>query len=82
VTAETRTPFSESSEFVVVFCIATLDFDVTAIADTVGGKVAAKLIAKVKQSGSFGYTAVLPENGAAQNPTTRELARPLDTIRQ
>src|SRR5450631_665034 len=34
---------------------------VDAIADTVGGEIAAKLIAKVKQSGSFGYTAVLPE---------------------
>ena len=44
---------------------------VDAIADTVGGKVAAKLIAKVKQSGSFGYTAVLPESAAAQNPTVK-----------
>jgi NADPH:quinone reductase-like Zn-dependent oxidoreductase len=43
---------------------------VDAIADTVGGEVAAKLIAKVKQSGSFGYTAVLPES-AAQNPTVK-----------
>src|SRR6202522_2782286 len=42
---------------------------VDAIADTVVGEVAAKLIAKVKQSGSFGYTAVLPESAAAQNPT-------------
>jgi hypothetical protein len=52
---------------------------VDAIADTVGGDVAAKLIAKVKQSGSFGYTAVLPESAAAQNPTvkiTRVLAQP------
>jgi NADPH:quinone reductase-like Zn-dependent oxidoreductase len=52
---------------------------VDAIADTVGGEVAAKLIAKVKQNGSFGYTAVLPESAAAQNPavrTTRVLARP------
>jgi NADPH:quinone reductase-like Zn-dependent oxidoreductase len=51
---------------------------VDAIADTVGGEVAAKLIAKVKQGGSFGYTAVLPENAAAQNPTvkiTRVLAQ-------
>ena len=40
---------------------------VDAIADTVGGEVAAKLIAKVKQNGSFGYTAVLPENAVAQN---------------
>jgi hypothetical protein len=38
-----------------------------AIADTVGGDVAAKLIAKVRQSGSFGYTAVLPESAAAKN---------------
>jgi NADPH:quinone reductase-like Zn-dependent oxidoreductase len=44
---------------------------VDAIADTVGGEVAAKLITKVKQSGSFGYTAVLPESAAAQNPTVR-----------
>jgi NADPH:quinone reductase-like Zn-dependent oxidoreductase len=42
-----------------------------AIADTVGGDVAAKLIAKVKQSGSFGYTAVLPESAAAKNPTVK-----------
>ena len=44
---------------------------VDAIADTVGGKVAAKLIAKIKQNGSFGYTAVLPESAAAQNPTVK-----------
>jgi len=34
---------------------------------------------KVKQSGSFGYTAVLPEGAAAQNPAvkvTRVLTRP------
>src|ERR1700685_4402019 len=52
---------------------------VDAIADTVGGEVAAKLIAKVKQSGSFGYTAVLPESAAAQNPSvkiTRVSAQP------
>jgi NADPH:quinone reductase-like Zn-dependent oxidoreductase len=52
---------------------------VDAIADTVGGDVAAKLIAKVKQSGSFGYTAVFPESAAAQNPAvkiTRVLAQP------
>lgn len=41
-----------------------------AIADTVGGDVAARLIAKVKQNGSFGYTAVLPES-AAKNPTVK-----------
>jgi NADPH:quinone reductase-like Zn-dependent oxidoreductase len=52
---------------------------VDAIADTVGGEVAAKLIARVKQNGSFGYTSVLPESAAAKNPTvkiTRVGARP------
>jgi NADPH:quinone reductase-like Zn-dependent oxidoreductase len=52
---------------------------VDAIADTVGGEVAAKLIARVKQNGSFGYTAVLPEGAVARNPTvkiTRVGARP------
>lgn len=52
---------------------------VDAIADTVGGEVAAKLIAKVKPGGTFGYTAVLPESAAAKNPTvkiTRVGARP------
>ncbi len=44
---------------------------VDAIADTVGGEVAAKLIAKVKRGGSFGYTAVLPESAAAKNPTVK-----------
>jgi NADPH:quinone reductase-like Zn-dependent oxidoreductase len=52
---------------------------VDAIADTVGGEIATKLIAKIKQGGSFGYTAVLPESASAQNPTvkiTRVGARP------
>jgi NADPH:quinone reductase-like Zn-dependent oxidoreductase len=52
---------------------------VDAIADTVGGNVAAKLIAKVKQGGSFGSASGLPESAAAQNPTvkiTRLLAQP------
>jgi len=44
---------------------------VDAIADTVGGEVAAKLLAKLKPGGSFGYTAVLPEGAAAQNPTVK-----------
>src|SRR6202035_3599522 len=44
---------------------------VDAIADTVGGEVAAKLIAKVRQSGSFGYTSGLPESAAAQNSTVK-----------
>src|ERR1700719_3764889 len=41
---------------------------VDAIADTVGGDVAAKLIAKERESGSFGYAAFLPESAAAQHP--------------
>jgi NADPH:quinone reductase-like Zn-dependent oxidoreductase len=52
---------------------------VDAIADTVGGDLAARLIAKVKQNGTFGYAAMLPESAAAQNPTvkiTRVLAQP------
>src|ERR1700729_4249149 len=52
---------------------------VDAIADTVGGEVAAKLIARVKQNGSFGYTAGLPEGATGQNHggmITRVLARP------
>jgi hypothetical protein len=52
---------------------------VDAIADTVGGEVAAKLIVKVTQSGSFGYTSALPESAAAKNPTVkikRVLAQP------
>ena len=44
---------------------------VDAIADTVGGEVAAKLIAKVKQGGFFGYASFLPESAAAQNPTVK-----------
>ncbi len=44
---------------------------VDAIVDTVGGEVAAKLIVKVKQSGSFGYASALPENAAAKNPTVK-----------
>jgi NADPH:quinone reductase-like Zn-dependent oxidoreductase len=52
---------------------------VDAIADTVGGEVAAKLIAKVKQGGSFGYAGALPQSAVAQNPgvkITRVGARP------
>jgi NADPH:quinone reductase-like Zn-dependent oxidoreductase len=44
---------------------------VDAIADIVGGEVAAKLIAKVKPGGSFGYTTFFPENVAAQNPAVK-----------
>ena len=52
---------------------------VDAIADTIGGDVASKLIAKIKPSGCFGYTTELPESAAAQNPAvkiTRVLVQP------
>ncbi len=52
---------------------------VDAIADTVGGEVAAKLFKKIKPGGSFGYASVVPENMAALNPTvtiTRVFAKP------
>lgn len=44
---------------------------VDAIADTVGGDVAARLIAKVKPNGFFGYASMLPESAAAKNPTVK-----------
>jgi NADPH:quinone reductase-like Zn-dependent oxidoreductase len=44
---------------------------VDAVADTVGGEVAAKLIAKVKHGGFVGYAAMLPENVAARFPTVK-----------
>jgi NADPH:quinone reductase-like Zn-dependent oxidoreductase len=52
---------------------------VDAIADTVGGEVAGKLIAKVKPGGSVGYASVLPEGTAALYPSvkiTRVFAKP------
>jgi NADPH:quinone reductase-like Zn-dependent oxidoreductase len=52
---------------------------VDGVADTVGGETAAKLIAKVKSGGNFGYTSVLPEGVSQLNPTvtiTRVAARP------
>lgn len=52
---------------------------VDAVADTVGGETAAKLLARVKEGGSFGYASVLPEGAAALHPAvkvTRVYARP------
>jgi NADPH:quinone reductase-like Zn-dependent oxidoreductase len=52
---------------------------VDAIADTIGGDVAAKLIPKIKQGGSFGYASALPEGTVALHPTVtikRVYARP------
>ena len=52
---------------------------VDAIVDTIGGQVATKLLAKVKQGGSFGYSSTLPDGAKAQHPavkTMRVFARP------
>jgi NADPH:quinone reductase-like Zn-dependent oxidoreductase len=44
---------------------------VDAIADTVGGDVAARLIKRVKQGGSFGYASVVPVGTEGLNPTVK-----------
>jgi len=52
---------------------------VDAVADTVGGETAAKLFAKVKDGGTFGYASVLPEEVPARNASvhvTRVFAKP------
>jgi NADPH:quinone reductase-like Zn-dependent oxidoreductase len=52
---------------------------VDAIADTVGGEVAAKLFKKIKPGGSFGYASVVQEGMTALNPSvtiTRVFAKP------
>ena len=52
---------------------------VDGVADTVGGETAAKLFAKVKSGGNFGYASALPEGMSQLNPTvtiTRVSARP------
>jgi NADPH:quinone reductase-like Zn-dependent oxidoreductase len=49
------------------------------VIDTVGGETAAKLFAKVKNGGSFGYASVIPDSMSAGNPTVkiaRVFARP------
>lgn len=52
---------------------------VDGVADTVGGATAAKLLAKVRSGGRFGYASVLPEGASANNPSvkvSRVQARP------
>ena len=52
---------------------------VDAVADTVGGAVGEKLLARVKAGGRFGYASVLPEGAAAGHPqvkVTRVFAQP------
>jgi NADPH:quinone reductase-like Zn-dependent oxidoreductase len=49
------------------------------VADTVGGETAAKLFAKVRDGGRFGYASVFPAEVPATNPSvevTRVFARP------
>jgi NADPH:quinone reductase-like Zn-dependent oxidoreductase len=53
--------------------------DVDAVADTVGGQVAANLLARVKAGGRFGYASVLPEGKTEMFPqvkVTRVFAQP------
>jgi NADPH:quinone reductase-like Zn-dependent oxidoreductase len=52
---------------------------VDGVADTVGGETAAKLFARVKNGGNFGYASVFPDETSKLNPTvtvTRVLGRP------
>jgi len=49
------------------------------VADTVGGDTALKLLARIKNGGSFGYASVIPEGAATKHPEvkiTRVFARP------
>jgi NADPH:quinone reductase-like Zn-dependent oxidoreductase len=58
--------------------LASLE-SVDAVADTVGGAVAAKLLGKVKNGGSFGYASALPDGVAESNTAVtvnRVQARP------
>jgi NADPH:quinone reductase-like Zn-dependent oxidoreductase len=51
---------------------------VDGVADTVGGETAAKLFARVKNGGNFGYASVFPDGVSATNPSvkiTRVFAR-------
>jgi NADPH:quinone reductase-like Zn-dependent oxidoreductase len=52
---------------------------VDGVIDTVGGETAAKLFAKVKNGGTFGYASVFPDGVSATNPAvkvTRVFAQP------
>ncbi len=44
---------------------------VDAVADTVGGDVAARLMKRVKQGGSFGYASVIPQGTEGLYPTVK-----------
>jgi NADPH:quinone reductase-like Zn-dependent oxidoreductase len=87
VIAGVRTRSLQNAESLGVAGVLAIDDDdavaslgpVDAIADTVGGEVAAKLFKKIKPGGSFGYASVVPEGMAALNPAvtiTRVFAKP------
>jgi NADPH:quinone reductase-like Zn-dependent oxidoreductase len=81
VIAGVRTGQIESARSLGVSGVVAIDDDesiaklgpgsLDAIADTVGGEVAAKLIAKVMPGGAFGYATVLPEGTAELYPAVR-----------
>ncbi|MBE7212827.1 MAG: NADP-dependent oxidoreductase, partial [Gluconacetobacter diazotrophicus] len=75
------------AEALDVFRVLALDDDAAiadlepldGVADTLGGEVAATLIARVRKGGRFGYASVLPEGLAARHPGIeigRVFARP------
>jgi NADPH:quinone reductase-like Zn-dependent oxidoreductase len=87
VIAGVRTKQLEDARSLGASAVVAIDDDaaiaklglVDAVADTVGGEVAAKLMARVKPGGSFGYASVLPEGTAALYPAvkiTRVFAQP------
>jgi NADPH:quinone reductase-like Zn-dependent oxidoreductase len=87
VIAGVRAKELEEARSLGVFGVLAIDDDeaiekfrlVDAIADTIGGEIAPKLIVKIKQGGTFGYTTALPQSAATLNPTvktTRVLAQP------
>jgi NADPH:quinone reductase-like Zn-dependent oxidoreductase len=86
VIAGVRTSQLEAARSLGVADVLAIDDDeaidklsVDAVADTVGGTVAAKLLARVKAGGRFGYASVLPDGTASMYPqvkVTRVLAQP------
>jgi len=86
VIAGVRTSQLEAARSLGVADVLAIDDDeaidklsVDAVADTVGGAVAAKLLARVKAGGRFGYASVLPDGKASMYPqvkVTRVLAQP------
>ncbi len=87
VIAGVRASQLREAESLEVSQIVALDDDaaiarlqtVDGVADTVGGETAAKLLARVRAGGRFGYASVLPEGASAINSAvevSRVFARP------